>query len=185
MPPSRSNVASPSPVASPAATHDPFMRVVPWLSSRYDFGSGSFTGRGDEAQSDPALLAAQATAILHAIELYPKLPYLVRAKLAAWPVMPATALAKPAKGSALAAAVRDGIRQLPHDLSSALESFTTQDGGFSLNPSRTEAGQMSAAYHLLVEARPAWCAALGRGVPKIEAGLAEQLGRQFLPIFVT
>lgn len=185
MPPSRPSSASQTVVASSATSNDPFMRIVPWLSSRYDFGSGSFMGKGEETRSDTALLAAQATAILQSIGLHPKLPHLVRAKLSAWPTMPAATLSKPAQGSPLTVATRDGIRRLPHALPSTLEPFGTRDGGFSLSPNHAEDGLMSAAYHLLVEARPAWYAALRRGVPKIEANLAEQLGRQFLPLFVT
>lgn len=185
MPPSRPNSARQTFVDSPATTDDPFMRVVPWLSSRYEFANGSFAGKGAEAASDAALLAAQAIAVLHSIGLYPRLPHLVRTKLSAWPDLPASALAKPAQGSALAVAMRDGIRRLPRSLPSALEPFGTHDGGFALHPGRAEAGLMCAAYHLLVETRPAWYAALGRPAPQIEANRAEQFGRQFLPLFVT
>lgn len=174
---------SSSSVVSPDSIDGALACLVPWLASRYDFTQGCFSGEEGKGGEAVGIVTAQAVAILTRLDLYATLPHVVKVKFAAWPTLPDAQLAAPAKNSALAIATRDARKRTGPDFVRALAPFRTEDGGFSLHRDSPGRGMMAAAYHLLVEARPAWHEARRRPTPLFDQAEAERLAGRFLPTF--
>lgn len=171
------------PVVQAESIDGVLLRILPWLASRYEFTAGVFADPRREDAWAAGVETAQAVAMLKALDLYAALPHVVKIKLASCPVFPEEALSAPAQGSALAGMTRRQGSQRADAFMRALEPFATNDGGFSLEENSAGPGMMAAAYHLVVEALPAWYRAQGRSAPGFDPAQAERFASRLLPVF--
>lgn len=158
--------------------------LLPWLASRYSPVSGTFLGEGEELHTAPEILAAQALAIFKALAIESRLPYVIRRKLAAWPLQTEETLRAIPRESSLAIRMRKAVASSPAVFASTLRPFRAIDSGYTLEPSNGGPGLMAGAHLLLVEIRPAWYAKHGyTAPPELEAATLARFSNQLLPAF--
>jgi hypothetical protein len=146
--------------------------------------TGSFLGEGEELDTAPEILAAQALGIFEALDIEGRLPYVIRRKLSAWPPQVEEILRVTSRESSLATQMRKAVTSSPAVFASTLRPFRALDSGYTLEPSQGGPGLISAAHLLLVEIRPAWYSKHGfTAPPELGAATLTQFSNQLLPVF--
>ena len=146
--------------------------------------SGSFLGEGEELETAPEILAAQALGVFEALGIKGRLPYVIRRKLSAWPAQAENTLRATTRESPLATQMRKAVTSSPAVFASTLRPFRALDSGYTLEPSQGGPGLIAAAHLLLVEIRPAWYSKHGfTAPPELGAATLSQFSNQLLPVF--
>ena len=146
--------------------------------------TGSFIGEGEELETAPEILAAQALGVFEALGIKGRLPYVIRRKLSAWPAQAENTLRATTRESPLATQMRKAVTSSPAVFASTLRPFRALDSGYTLEPSQGGPGLIAAAHLLLVEIRPAWYSKHGfTAPPELGAATLSQFSNQLLPVF--